>query len=620
MKNDTINYLIELIYEAAIEPLKWHDLLNALADLVDDIDQQLSEKGCDAELHSVIPAIAAIGDSAPQASISEALKSLNNLQETPTSSHHQEIDEINNVLIGHFSRAIKIAKRLLDIDEQNEVVLSLLDRLPIALILVDGQSKIIETNALADELFSSDSGLFNSSGLLETAHQNQSKLHKAIDVMSKHGPETARGQTLSLSHDASSNNLMLFLAPIKRHEINQGATVAVFVSQRKSLPLSLPAELSELYGLTEKELQITGQLVRGLCIKDISEESSVSLHTVRSQVKSILRKTDTSRQAELVSLVFNGMGAFVNSIPEVDPVRRKGLLSKTRPWKNNHKTIQLSDGRMMSYEEYGDPDGELVVHCHSVLGCRLEQSFNADEISRQKKVRVVVADRPGFGASDPDPKASFAKWPHDLVQLMDFFKADQCSLTGYAMGGQYALACAHELPERIKRVALISAGMTPETSEDYEQIVPLYKMNNKLARHVPKVYKLLSSVLVKGVLNDTENFFSRLSEKLGPADQQVMNSKHFKEDMFASLREGFKQGGEASSRDIIQYMHDWGFDLNKISVPVDIWHGDRDRHVPCVLSNKFESCLSDKRFFTESGMGHYMFYTHWEKILTELLQ
>jgi len=620
MNNKNINYLIELIYEAAIEPLKWHDLLNALADLVDEIDQQASANGCDTDLHSVIPGIAAIGDRAPQASISEALKSINHFSKDTSDPDNLEIQEINDVLIGHFARAIKIAKRLLDIDEQNEVVLSLLDRLPIALVLVDGQSKIIETNALADELLAEDSGLYNSSGTLETAHQNQSKLQKAVHIMSKHGPSTARGQVLSLSQDAVSNNLMLFLAPLKQHDINQGATVAVFVSQRKSQPLSLPKELSEVYGLTEKELQVTGQLVRGLSIKEISDESSVSPHTIRSQVKSILRKTDTSRQAELVSLVFNGMGAFVNSIPEVDPVRRKGLLSKTRPWKNNHKTLQLSDGRNISYEEYGDPEGELVVHCHSVLGSRLEQSFNADEISRQKKVRVVVADRPGFGASDPDPDACFAKWSHDLAQLLDFLGAKQCCLTGYAMGGQYALACAHEIPDRIKRIALISAGATPETAEDYEQIVPLYKMNNKLARHVPKVYNLLSSVLVKGVLNDTENFFSRLSEKLGPADQQIMNSKNFKTEMFASLREGFKQGGSASSRDIVQYMHDWGFDLNNISTPTHIWHGDRDHHVPCILSDKFSPYLSNKKYFTQEGMGHYMFYTHWEKILTELLQ
>ena len=619
MNHKNINHLIELIYEAAIDPLKWSDLLNSLAEFVDHIDHQIAQSDGDAELLSVIPGIAAIGDRAPQASISETLKYLTDISTVANDNSYQDIGEINDLLIGHFARAIKIAKRLVDMDEQHEVVLSLLDRLPIALILVDDQAKIIESNALADEILSSGAGLDTHSDHLTATNNNQKKLLKAIAGMSKHDPATTRGQTVLLSHDEASNNLMLFLAPLKHHGMTQKASVAVFIAQRKSQPLTLPSELTDIYGLTEKEVQITGQLVRGLSIKEIAEEFSVSQHTVRSQVKAILRKTDTSRQAELVSLVFNGMGSFVNSIPEIDPGRRQHLLAKARPWQTDHKILQLDGGRNLAFQEYGDPKGEPVIHCHSVLGSRLEQAFNAEDICKQKNVRLIVLDRPGFGSSDPDPDACFAKWPHDLVQLLDFLEIKQCSLTGYAMGGQYALACASEIPERIKRIAIISAGMTPETTEDYEQIVPLYKMNNRLARHVPKVYGLLSSVLVKGVLNDPENFFGQLSEKLDAADQEIMGSDGFKSEMFASLREGFKQGGKASSRDIVQYMHDWGFDLNKITVPVDIWHGDKDHHVPCILSNKFESVLSHKRYFTEPGMGHYMFYTHWEKILTELL-
>lgn len=618
MSYQSINHLIELIYEAAIDPLKWYDLLNALAEFVDQVDQQTLAANADEELNSIIPGIAAIGDVSPKTSISHTLKSLTNIGDAVNDANASNIGEINDILTGHFARAIKIAKRLVDMDEQNEVVLSLLDRLPIALLLVDKHSKIIESNALADEILLSDSGLLNSSDYLEAGNHTE-KLHHAIDDMSKHDPATTRGKTLSLSHNVCSNNLMLFLAPLKRQGINHDASVAVFISQRKSQPVTLPAELSEIYGLTEKEITITGQLVRGLSIKEISDESSVSQHTVRSQLKAIFRKTDTSRQAELVSLVFNGMGSFVNSIPATNPADRKSLLSKVRPWLQDHKTLQLVDGRNMAYEEYGDPQGELVVHCHSVLGSRHETAFNADEICRQRGIRLVVADRPGFGASDPDTEACFSKWPHDLVQLLDFLGAEKCSLTGYAMGGQYALACSHELPERIKRVAIISAGLAPRSKKDYDQIIPLYKMNNRLAYHIPKVYGLLSAVLVKGVLNDPENFFGQLSEKLDAEDRKVMDSDEFKTKMFSSMKEGFRQGGKASSRDIIQYMHDWKYDISKITVPVDIWHGDCDHHVPNILSEKFKPMLSDHQYYLQPGMGHYMFFTLWQNVLDKLM-
>jgi len=619
MNYKNVNYLIAIIYEATIDPLKWFDLLAALAQFVDHIDSQVASSGRDAELLSVIPGIAAIGDHAPRTSIVETLNSLLDINGTTDDSDLNDADEVNNLLIDHFARAIKIAKRLVDMDEQHEIIQSILDRLPIALVLVDKEARIIESNALADEILFSDTGLTNHSGYLDAGHENQKKLLKAVGVMSKHDPVTTRGQTLSLSHETSSNNLMLFLAPMKHHGLSQDASVAVFVCQRKSQPLSLPVELTEIYGLTEKEIQITEQLVRGLSVKDISEESMVSQHTVRSQVKAIFRKTETSRQAELVSLVFNGMGSFINAIPDVDQVQRKKLLSKARPLNEDYKFLLLDDGRHMAFQEYGDPLGEPVVHCHSVLGSRLELPFDADEISKQKKIRLIVVDRPGYGASDPDTDARFIKWPHDLVQLLDSLGIDQCSLTGYALGGQYVLACAHEIPERLKRVAVISAGMAPESTEDYDKTVPFYKMNYQLARHVPKVYGLMSSVLVKGVLNDPENFFNQMSERQGKADQEIMSMELFKTEMYASMKEGFKQGGKASSRDIVEYMHDWEIDFSTIMTPIDVWHGESDHHVPCVLSERFKGILKNTQYFVQPGQGHYMFYTHWPDVLEKLI-
>ena len=619
MYNDNTNQLIGLIYEAAIKPSKWTDLLNALAELVDHAEKQPNEASSEQNLLSVIPGITSMENNGSNASISETLKSITNINEEETESSSTDIGQVNDLLIGHFARAIKIAKRLVDIDEQHNVVLSLLDRMPIALVLVDAKARVIETNALADEIFSSEAGLTIKSNILDSGCGSNKRLLDAIEIMSKHDSAITRGQALSITDEQTQNNIMLFLAPLKQHGSQQKASVAVFISQRKSQPLALPTEFSELYGLTNKELEVTEQLVRGLSIKEISEEATVSLHTVRSQVKSVLKKTATSRQAELVSLVYNGMGDYVNSIPVIESGERSGLLSKTIPWQQDYKIFQLADGRNLAYAEYGDLNGEPVFHCHSVLGSRLEQSFNAAKISEQKATRLIVIDRPGYGASDPDPKTSYINWVKDLVQLADHLYIEKFSLTGYAMGGVYALACAHEIPERLKNIALISTCMAPESSTDYENIVPLYKMNYRLAKFIPKVYSLLSAVLVKGVLSDPAAFFKQFSEMLEQDDKDILNSEAFKTEMFAALKEGFRQGGKASSRDVVQLMHDWSFELSEINIPIDIWHGKHDYHVPLALGKRFTEHIKNTRLFIKEEQGHYMFYTHWSEILDELL-
>jgi pimeloyl-ACP methyl ester carboxylesterase/DNA-binding CsgD family transcriptional regulator len=619
MYDDEANQLIELIYESAIKPSKWPDLLNSLAELVDHVEKQSNKAAAEKSMLSVVPGITSIDTKESNVSISETLKSITDIKEKETQNSSAGIGQVNDLLMGHFARAIKIAKRLVDIDEQHNVVLSLLDRMPIALVLVDAKARVIETNTLADEMLSSESGLNVKSNVLDSGIESNERLLETIEQMSKHDHAITPGQALSITDEQTKNNIMLFIAPLKQHDSQQKASVAVFISQRKAQPLSLPQQFAELYSLTNKEQNVTEQLVRGLSIKEISEETSVSQHTVRSQVKSVLHKTQTSRQAELVSLVYNGMGDFVNSIPDDHQDKREGLLSKRKVWQQNYNILQLDDGRNLAYTEYGDLNGEPVFHCHSVLGSRQEQAFNAQQISEQKAVRVIVMDRPGYGASDPDPKTSFINWAKDLVQLADYLNIEKFSLTGYAMGGLYALACAHEMPERLKRVAIIGTGMTPGSSKDFEKMIPLYKMNTRLAKYVPKVYNLLSSVLIKGVLSDPAGFFEQFTEILEQADRDIVDSKAFKTEMFATLREGFRQGGNASSRDVIQFMHDWSFELSKINIPIDIWHGSNDYHIPILLGKRFTEHIKNTTLFIKEGQGHYMFYTHWSEILDELL-
>ena len=53
--------------------------------------------------------------------------------------------------------------------------------------------------------------------------------------------------------------------------------------------------------------------------------------------------------------------------------------------------------------------------------------------------------------------------------------------------------------------------MPPESSADYKSIIPLYKMNMRLARNIPKIYSLLSTVLIKGILKEPAVFLNSLA-------------------------------------------------------------------------------------------------------------
>jgi DNA-binding CsgD family transcriptional regulator len=66
-----------------------------------------------------------------------------------------------------------------------------------------------------------------------------------------------------------------------------------------------PAEslVRQVFGLTSAEARLAIALVRGLDVKEIAALNGVAEVTIRSQLKSVLAKTETHRQSELVALV-----------------------------------------------------------------------------------------------------------------------------------------------------------------------------------------------------------------------------------------------------------------------------------------------------------------------------
>jgi DNA-binding CsgD family transcriptional regulator len=70
-------------------------------------------------------------------------------------------------------------------------------------------------------------------------------------------------------------------------------------------PPGLPIELRlrRRFRLSKAEARVATLLADGLAPRMIADRLNVSIHTVRSQLQAIFNKTDTSRQAELTSLI-----------------------------------------------------------------------------------------------------------------------------------------------------------------------------------------------------------------------------------------------------------------------------------------------------------------------------
>ncbi len=113
--------------------------------------------------------------------------------------------------------------------------------------------------------------------------------------------------------------------------------------------------------------------------------------------------------------------------------------------RQDFNTIQLPDGRKLSYAEYGDSQGVPVFFFHGFPGSRFDGEYSG-QAAAEMGIRLIAPDRPGMGHSDFQPNRRLLDWPADVGRLADTLGLDKFGVLGYSGGGPHALACAVRIP------------------------------------------------------------------------------------------------------------------------------------------------------------------------------
>jgi DNA-binding CsgD family transcriptional regulator len=79
--------------------------------------------------------------------------------------------------------------------------------------------------------------------------------------------------------------------------------VAIFIADPEARPRDLSERFAQLFGLTPAEARLAARLAAGDSPAAVAEALGLSKHTIRVQLKALMDKTDTHRQAELVRLL-----------------------------------------------------------------------------------------------------------------------------------------------------------------------------------------------------------------------------------------------------------------------------------------------------------------------------
>jgi len=282
-------------------------------------------------------------------------------------------------------------------------------------------------------------------------------------------------------------------------------------------------------------------------------------------------------------------------------------------WRDERLT--LSDGRVLAFRDCGAAGAPALLYCHGFPGSRLEQE-DPLAVGSSRGLRVLVPDRPGYGGSDPCPGRTVRAWAADVRELVDHLGIARLRVLGFSGGGAYALALAAVHPEAVERVALVSA-MGPVAEPAFQQSVPeATRQFFALARSSPAELRRQLGTL----LPDGPTLFAFMLEGMAPSDLQTMSQPASRASYERSLTLALTQGVEGIVGDAAALGSRWGFALEQVDRPVDIWQGEVDVRVSPATALQLEHDLPQGHLRRWSGTGHFPDNRDWAAVLARLSQ
>lgn len=221
-------------------------------------------------------------------------------------------------LVPHFAQALTLHLRLDSNHSRETNLLSLLNHLPQAIVTLDKRGQVLFANDATTTIFRKCDGISYEEGklcLTDTAasarmasilgeffNQNSgTRLSTNSQVIARR-PSDRPAYVLALHHLRGVRAVY--------EDCNVPSVVAFIYDPDRSARPSISA-LAQTFSLTRRETDLAFALLSGQTVQSQAAARGVKISTERSHLKSLMRKTDTHSQVELVRL----LSEFLAAIP-----------------------------------------------------------------------------------------------------------------------------------------------------------------------------------------------------------------------------------------------------------------------------------------------------------------
>jgi pimeloyl-ACP methyl ester carboxylesterase len=243
-------------------------------------------------------------------------------------------------------------------------------------------------------------------------------------------------------------------------------------------------------------------------------------------------------------------------------------------------SLTLADGRSLETWISGPTDATPLVFHHGTPGSA-KPPRALERAVLGHGLRYVGLSRPGYATSTRHPGRSVVDVVGNTAAVLDSLGADRAYVGGWSGGGPHALACAARLPQVI--ATLVIAGVAPAGLDDLDFLTGMGQDNlDEFAAAFAGEEALrpyLDSQRPDLVGATADGVIESMATLLPPADRAVLTDE-FGADMAASFGDALQVSVDGWLDDDLAFVRDWGFALDEIASPVQLWQGDQDLMVP----------------------------------------
>ena len=241
------------------------------------------------------------------AGLSAVVAILRNFRQGPFEPH--ELAALGR-LMPHLQRAARLHSKVGSLRRQNQALEGALDRLTFGVLITDGAGRVLLLNRAAEEMAAANDGLLLQGGRLEAIQSEDALaltrcIAEAVRTSGRRGNQG--GGSICISRPSGRRPFAVLVAPLSpettlaaEHQVPAALILVTDLSRR---PDVLGRRLVELFGLTAAEACLAVAMAAGKRLEDIAEERGVRMPTLRTQLRAILDKTGTRRQADVMRLI-----------------------------------------------------------------------------------------------------------------------------------------------------------------------------------------------------------------------------------------------------------------------------------------------------------------------------